>query len=543
MNQSINMKETKQKRIAVIGAGRWGKNHIKTLHELGFLAGIVEADPDTRDVFQEKYPEAKTFATVREAIEEDFDGFTVATPAETHFKIAEFIITHKKHVLVEKPLTLKASEAKRLKELAEENGVNLMVGHLLLFHPAIRKIKELIKKGKIGKLEYIYSNRLNLGTVRTEENILWSFAPHDISVFQYFIGSLPTEIVSRGGVFLQPHNHDSSMTILTYPDNIVGHIFVSWLHPFKEHRMVVIGSKGMFSYEDSSDDKNILFYEKGIDWIQGEPIKRDGPTEVIPYEKKMPLTEELKYFAAHTNGDPVKTADAQNGVEVLEILEKATESLLTGTEPKLKDFSSSALPDHKMSFRRKPESRETDSCFVHSTSEIDKNVTIGEKTKIWHFSHILSGSRIGENCNIGQNVVIGPDVSIGNNCKVQNNVSIYKGVTLEDGVFCGPSMVFTNVYNPRAEIRKMDEARPTLVKKGATIGANATIVCGTTLGKYSFIGAGAVITKDVPDHALVAGNPGKQIGWVCECGERLADNLECPSCNKSYQKDENGLTS
>jgi UDP-2-acetamido-3-amino-2,3-dideoxy-glucuronate N-acetyltransferase len=220
MSQSINMEETKQKRIAVIGAGRWGKNHIKTLHELGFLSGIVEADPDTRNVFKDKYPEAKTFATIRDAIKEDFDGFTVATPAETHFKIAEFIITHKKHVLVEKPLTLKASEARRLKELAEENGVNLMVGHLLLFHPAIRKIKELIKKGKIGRLEYIYSNRLNLGTVRTEENILWSFAPHDISVFQYFIGSLPSEIVSRGGVFLQPHNHDSSMTILTYRANL-----------------------------------------------------------------------------------------------------------------------------------------------------------------------------------------------------------------------------------------------------------------------------------------------------------------------------------
>jgi len=508
------------KKICVVGAGRWGKNHIKTLHELGCLAGIVEASADVRTEFKEKYPGIKTFTTVKNAIKEDFDGFTVATPAETHFELAEFIITHKKHVLVEKPLTLKASEARRLKELAEENNVNLMVGHLLLFHPAIRKIKELIKKGKIGKLEYIYSNRLNLGTVRTEENILWSFAPHDISVFQYFIGSLPVEVISRGGVFLQPHNHDSSMTVLTYPGNIVGHIFVSWLHPFKEHRMVVIGSKGMFSYEDSSDDKNILFYEKGIDWIQGEPIKRDGPTEVIPYEKKMPLTEELRYFATHTNGDQVETADAQNGVEVLEILEKATESLLTGV--------SSIIPN--------PASVPNPNIFIHPMAVIDDNVKIGEKTKIWHFSHILSGSRIGENCNIGQNVVIGPDVTIGNNCKVQNNVSIYKGVTLEAGVFCGPSMVFTNVYNPRAEIRKMDEARPTLVKKGATIGANATIVCGTTLGRYSFIGAGAVITKDVPDHALVAGNPAVQKGWVCQCGEKLNEDHICMICKKHYRE-------
>ena len=318
------------KKVCVVGAGRWGKNHINTLYGLGCLAGIVEANSDVRAEFKEKYPDIMTFANIRDAIREDFDGFTVATPAETHFEIAEFIISHKKHVLVEKPLTLKASEARRLKELAEENGVNLMVGHLLLFHLAIRKIKELIEKGKIGKLQYIYSNRLNLGTVRTEENILWSFAPHDISIFQYFIGSLPLEVVSRGGAFLQPHIHDSSMTVLTYPDNIVGHIFVNWLHPFKEHRMVVVGSKGMFSYEDSSDDKNILFYEKGIDWIQGEPIKRDGPTEIIQYDKGMPLTEELKYFAEHTNGDPIGIADAQNGVEVLEILEKASESLLTG---------------------------------------------------------------------------------------------------------------------------------------------------------------------------------------------------------------------
>ena len=528
MNQSSHMEETKRRRICVVGAGRWGKNHIKTFYKLGFLAGIVEANADVRAEFREKYPEVKTFATVREAIKEDFDGFTVATPAETHFKIAEFIISHKKHVLVEKPITLKASEARRLKELAEENNVNLMAGHLLLFHPAIRKIKELIKKGKIGKLEYIYSNRLNLGTVRTEENILWSFAPHDISIFQYFIGSLPVEVISRGGAFLQPHVHDSSMTVLTYPGNIVGHIYVSWLHPFKEHRMVVIGSKGMFSYEDSSEDKNILFYEKGIDWIQGEPIKRDGPTEVIPYEKKMPLTEELKYFAVHTNGDPVKIADAQNGVEVLEILEKASESLLTGG-------------GRKSDVRGKRSEVGGQGFFVHHSAEIDEGSMIGAETKIWHFSHILSGSRIGDNCNIGQNVVIGPDVTIGKQCKIQNNVSVYKGVTLEDGVFCGPSMVFTNIYNPRAEIRKMDQVRPTLVKKGATLGANCTIVCGVTIGRYAFIGAGAVVTRNVPDYALVVGNPGKQIGCMCECGEKLDEKLKCTVCGKTYQRDEKGL--
>ena len=172
--------------------------------------------------------------------------------------------------------------------------------------------------------------------------------------------------------------------------------------------------------------------------------------------------------------------------------------------------------------------------FVHESAYIDEGCEIGKGTKIWHFSHILQNSRIGEDCSIGQNVVIGPDVIIGKSCKIQNNVSVYKGVTLEDGIFCGPSMVFTNVYNPRAEIRKMDQVRPTLVKKGATLGANCTIVCGVTIGRYAFIGAGAVIIKDVSDYALIVGNPGKQVGWMCECGEKLDSEFICSDCGKKY---------
>jgi len=181
-----------------------------------------------------------------------------------------------------------------------------------------------------------------------------------------------------------------------------------------------------------------------------------------------------------------------------------------------------------------------DGVFIHESAYVDEPAEIGRGTKIWHFVHVLGGVRIGENCVLGQNVVAGPDVTIGNNVKIQNNVSVYKGVTLEDGVFCGPSCVFTNVDNPRAEIERKSEFADTLVKRGATIGANATIVCGHTLGAYCFIAAGAVVTRDVPDFALMAGVPARRIGWMSRAGRRLGDDLLCPEDGSRYRETADG---
>ena len=178
--------------------------------------------------------------------------------------------------------------------------------------------------------------------------------------------------------------------------------------------------------------------------------------------------------------------------------------------------------------------------FAHESCYIDDGCVIGEDTKIWHFTHVMPGARIGSRCNIGQNVVVSPDVVVGDNVKVQNNVSLYTGVILEDDVFCGPSMVFTNVINPRSHVSRKHEYRRTLVKRGATIGANATIICGHTIGRYAFIGAGAVVTKDVPDYALVVGNPARVTAWICECGVKLASgpappvDAACRACGARY---------
>ena len=186
--------------------------------------------------------------------------------------------------------------------------------------------------------------------------------------------------------------------------------------------------------------------------------------------------------------------------------------------------------------------------FAHQSSFVDEGSVVGDGTKIWHFSHIMPGARIGERCNIGQNVVISPDVVIGNNVKIQNNVSVYTGVILEDDVFCGPSMVFTNVVNPRSHVSRRDEYRPTIVKRGATLGANCTVVCGHSVGRYAFVGAGAVVTRDVPDFALMLGNPARLAGWMCQCGVKLSstsrvapqEDLRCAACGSLYQGTDEG---
>jgi UDP-2-acetamido-3-amino-2,3-dideoxy-glucuronate N-acetyltransferase len=184
--------------------------------------------------------------------------------------------------------------------------------------------------------------------------------------------------------------------------------------------------------------------------------------------------------------------------------------------------------------------------FVHQSSFVDEGCEIGEGTKIWHFSHVMTGSRVGQRCNIGQNVVISPGVRIGDNVKIQNNVSVYTGVILEDDVFCGPSMVFTNVVNPRSHVSRKHEYRRTLVRRGATLGANCTIVCGVTIGEFAFVGAGAVVTRDVPDHALVVGNPARLTGWMCQCGVKLAGGnaspacVRCPACGVHHVTGEDG---
>ena len=315
-------------KICVIGAGYWGKNHIKTLSKLNALKGIVEIKNNILNSILDEYPEIKIHSDIQNALLEDYDGFVIATPAKTHFEIAKTLMKTQKNLLIEKPMTLSIKEAEELVDLAYKNKVNAMVGHVLLFHPAIMKIKKMIENGDIGDLQYIYSNRLNLGKVRTEENAFWSLAPHDIAIFQYLTNSIPEKVNANGSTFLQQGIPDSTLTQLEYKNGVKGHIFVSWLHPFKEHRLVVIGSEAMISFEDSLDDKPLKYYSKKINLESGIPEKIDGPIKLIQFDKKMPLEIELEYFInCIKNGEP-KISNISHGLQVVKTLVEASEQIL-----------------------------------------------------------------------------------------------------------------------------------------------------------------------------------------------------------------------
>jgi UDP-2-acetamido-3-amino-2,3-dideoxy-glucuronate N-acetyltransferase len=521
--------------VAVIGSGYWGKNLVRNFHRHNALKLICDRNETLIAHFKEEYPDVEICFALNDALShESIDGLVIATPAETHYNIAREALEAGKHVYVEKPLTLRTEEGKDLIALAERKNRVLMVGHLLQYHPVFVQLKELATSGELGRINYIYSNRLNLGKIRREENILWSFAPHDISMILSLAGEEPEAVFATGGNYLHNRIADVTTTHMEFPSGLRAHIFVSWLHPFKEQKLVVVGDKKMAVFDDTRPwEEKLLLYPHKIRWEGNVPVPDKGEPEKMNIPKDEPLFLECKHFLECMSEKKAPLTDGKEGLRVLKILNACQRSLDERGNKLRLDKTMETMEEHAVSAEKH--------YFAHDTAIIDENCDIGTGTKIWHFSHILRNSRIGKDCNIGQNVVVGPDVSIGDKCKIQNNVCVYKGVTLEDGVFCGPSMVFTNVYNPRAEITKMDQLRPTLVKKGTTIGANATVVCGITMGSYCFVGAGAVATKDIPNHSLVVGNPARHIGWMCHCGERLDDNLKCISCGMRYRKSGNTI--
>jgi len=518
--------------LAVIGCGYWGRNLVRNFQQAGALVAVCDADRKVATEHAHQYGvSARTFDEI--LTDGEIDAVAIATPAALHADHARRALQAGKQVFVEKPLALRATDAEELIGLAEERDRVLMVGHLLHYHPAFLALRELIDAGRLGRLQYIYSNRLNLGKIRREENVFWSFAPHDISMILALTGEMPSSVTAKGASYLHNVIADVTNTYMSFPSGINAHIFVSWLHPYKDQKLVVVGSEGMAVFDDTKPwDEKLRLYAHRIGWRDGAPEAERADAELIPLDEAEPLRLECEHFLQCVERGERPRTDGAEGLAVLRVLEAAEAALLAErTGAHRTTFSHVAAESDGGN-----DARAFPGAFIHESSYVDEGCTIGPGTKVWHFSHILSDSHIGADCVIGQNVMIGPQVTVGDRCKIQNNVSIYKGVTLEEGVFCGPSCVFTNVLNPRAEIERKDEFRDTRVGKGATIGANATIVCGNDLGEYSFVAAGAVVTRDVPAHALVAGVPAERIGWMSPAGERLGDDLVCRRSGRRFEE-------
>src|SRR5437773_6135258 len=518
--------------VAVVGMGYWGKNLVRNFYDLGALSAICDWQESVETSCKHQYKNVRFCREFSSVLADPaIAAVALATPAVSHYEMARAALKAGKDVFVEKPLAIEVRQGEELVELAETRHRILMVGHILKYHPAVVKLQELIHTGALGKIHYMYSNRLNIGKIRTEENILWSFAPHDISVMLSLLNEVPSRVSCQGGAYLNRQVFDVTLSQFDFPSGVQAHIFVSWLHPVKEQRLVVVGSEKMAVFDDTAEDKLVLYPHK-VKWQNRVPTAVKANGEIVKLENREPLRAECQHFLDCVESRTFPVSDGAEGLRVLRVLDACQRSLLSG--------GVAVEPSGSLSEKERPP------YFVHESAYVDDGAQVGAGTKIWHFSHIMKGARIGERSIIGQNVNVDGGAIVGSNVKIQNNVSVYAGVVIEDDVFLGPSCVLTNVSNPRAEVNRHSLYEITRLKRGCTVGANATIVCGITIGRYAFVGAGSVVTKSVPDFALVVGNPARHIGWMSRHGHRLdsVDShgvMRCPESGYRYQQTDAGV--
>lgn len=489
-------------RVAVIGAGGWGKNHVRILSRLGALCGVVDQNHSLHTILRQDYPGLAVYSNHQEILADSaVDAVIVATPPSTHFQIARAALEADKDVLVEKPMTLAAEQAAILVSEARKRNKILMVGHLLLYKTAIQELIKFVQSGLIGEPYYIEMRRLKAGTIRRQENVLWSFAPHDLAVLLHLVDAPIEMITAHGESFLQGRIEDTVHLHITFRGKVRAHLHCAWFWPVEERKTIIVGSQGALSYDEL--ENKIRLHQ--IRFKSNLQVCDEGVQEPAFIDEDA-LEAEVQHFLSCIRERSTPISCGQSGLAVIDLLEKA-ERLLN--------------PDNG-------EKR----YLAHQSAILDQPLHIGKDTRIWHFSHIMSGAVIGENCTIGQNVFIAQNAKIGNNVKIQNNVSIYEGVILEDDVFCGPSVVFTNIKTPRCAYPRNESSDyiATIVRQGASIGANATIRCGITIGRHALIGAGAVVTRDVPEYAVVYGNPAEIKGWVCRCGNKIAPAPSLTQC-------------
>lgn len=321
-------------KVALIGHGYWGRNLARVFHELGALYAVSDASPEALASAAERYPGVRLESDPFELLKsDDVQAVAIATSAESHYRLGHAALEAGKDLFVEKPLALRASEAERLVAFAEARNRVLMVGHLLRYHPAIWKLKELCVSGVLGRIEYVYSHRLNLGRVRREENALWSFAPHDVSVLLHLFEMMPLQISAVGGTYLQPNVADVSVSNLLFDGGARAHIFVSWLHPFKEQKLVVVGSKKMAVFDDLQPENKLMIYDKNIELVNGNFLAQRPQGTPVKVEMREPLRNECEHFLHCVGTRSTPWSDGAEGLRVLLVLQACQKSLQLNGDP------------------------------------------------------------------------------------------------------------------------------------------------------------------------------------------------------------------
>jgi len=317
-------------KVACVGAGYWGKNLIRNFHSIGALHTICDGVGDVVKKFQEQYPDVDVSTNYEDVLNNaEIDAISIATPAETHNDLIQKALKAGKHVYVEKPLCLDEAHAQECIKLADDLGLTLMVGHLLWYHPMVLEIKRAVEQGEIGKLRYIYSNRLNMGLLRSEENVLWSFAPHDISMILGLIGSEPESVQAHSANHLNPEIADQAVGLMKFANNVSAHVFVSWLNPFKEQKLVVVGEDAMLVFDDTNPEwsQKLAKYEHSVEWDGDRPVAVKAEPEYIELPKAEPLKNECQHFVDSVSTNSAPRTDGYEGLRVLKVLNKLQQAM------------------------------------------------------------------------------------------------------------------------------------------------------------------------------------------------------------------------
>lgn len=539
-------------KYALIGCGRIAPNHIAAALDNNLeIIALCDIIPENIDKLMSPLSETqkqcvKKFTDYKQMLKEQVPELVaIATESGKHAQIALDCIESGSNVIIEKPIALSLKDADSIIVAAKARGVKVCACHQNRFNKSVQKIREALEGGRFGKLLHgtahirwnrgqdYYTQGPWRGTWEQDGGALMNQCIHNIDLLRWMMGGEIEEVF--GYTANLKHDYieaeDLGIGVIKFKNGSYGILEgTTNIYPKNlEETLYIFGDKG--TVKAGGKSVNIIeewqFADKSDDSEHVKANYHENPPNVYGFGHK-PLYADV-ISAIKDNREPYITA--KDGRDALELVLAIYKSSVEGRPVKLPMLDCSTID-----FKQKPK------FFVHESSYIDKNVRIGDNTKIWHFCHILSNTKIGKDSSFGQNCIVGPNVTIGNNVKVQNNVSIYDGVEIEDDVFCGPSMVFTNVINPRSHVSRKHEYKKTLLKKGCSIGANATIVCGHSIGQYAFVAAGAVVTKDIPDYALVMGNPAKIKGWVCQCGvklfssEKLEENktYKCAECGKEY---------